>query len=223
MNTENKTLMELLAHAKHDHALNAEVLRMILNTELEESRPTLLKTYLEELKKIESDKTMELPPWMDDSEEGWKLRCKYGPKMDCELSRLVSKNLPEEEFYRRLWLYISIYVNLEGFDVGVVALFRCTTLGLLPYIYLDPEKMVRMAQDEFSDIMDALYPTAVHEMRCIMYSRLEQKTERASLLLNLLDRYEGKERVVLMAAILSEGDKSAMKVAALLDKLADID
>lgn len=218
-----KTLMELIAHAAHDLALDAEVLRLIMSTESEDDRPALLKTYLENLEKIESDDTKNLPPWMDAAEEGWKLRRKWGSKMDRELSRLVRKNLPEEEFYRRLWLFISTYVVLEGFDVGVVALFRCTVLPTLPYVYLDPAKMVEMEQDEFAEIMEILRPTAIHEMRCILSADLDQRTERASLMLDLLDRYKGKERIVLMAAILLEPHRPAMRVASLLDRLAEID
>lgn len=217
-----KTLMELISHAAHDLALDAEVLRLIMSTESEDDRPTLLKTYLEQLHQIESDETIELPVWMD-GEAGWKLRCEYGGEMERELFDLVRKNLPEEEFYRRLWLYISTTIAQEGFDMGVVALFRCTVLSTLPYVYLDPAKMVEMEKDEFAEIFETLSPTAIHEMRCILSSDLDQRTEQASLMLDLLDRYEGKKRVVLMAAILMETHLPAMRVTSLLDRLAEID
>ena len=222
MNGKTNTLMELLAHARHSTELDAEVLRVILNAEPEQDRPLLLKTYLEQTKIIKSDETMKLPPWLE-GDAGLKLCIEYGRKMERELTRLVGKNLPGEEFYRRLWQYITTYIDLEGFDAGVAALFRCTVLDLLPYVHLDESKMVRMEQEEFADLMDSMRNTSLHEMRCILKGKMEQRTERAGLMLDLLDRCEGKERVVLMATILSENKTGALKLASLMGALAALD
>ena len=123
-------------------------------------------------------------------EESLELEEMYGQMINGMLAALLTKNLSVNEFYEELWGAIVDNPILKEEKVKVFALYYIWIDMRIPYFQLD--KGIKMSNEEFADITRQRLDD-IKKMRFIMTAPLEQKTERASLLLNMLDTVKEKK------------------------------
>ena len=145
----------------------------------------------------------------------------YSEVVDAMFEQLLEKNLPEEDFYTKLWEMINQSPTFEDENAKIFAFFYIWIDVRIPYYQLD--NGLAMSNEEFRELSDSLI-TNIQKARFIMRTTMfKQRTSRASVLLDLLDSVsEEKERVVLMAHILSftaPGQLNPRVLREVLDKL----
>ena len=139
-------------------------------------------------------------------EESLELEEMYVQMINGMLAALLTKNLSVNEFYEELWGAIVDNPILKEEKVKVFALYYIWIDMRIPYFQLD--KGIKMSNEEFADITRQRLDD-IKKMRFIMTAPLEQKTERASLLLNMLDTVkEKKEKTVLMVHMLAMSSRN---------------
>lgn len=133
------------------------------------------------------------------------------------LGNLVKRNLEVNEFYLSLWDAINgTAFFATDLDTICAIIYLCNSTRI-PYYKLDDglkmdnEEFVKIAKDNIEHLNKMIY---------ILSVGLEQKTEVASLLLQVLDGIEDpKTRVVLFAHLVSFCERRAVQ----LQKKANID
>lgn len=131
-----------------------------------------------------------------------KLHKQYAEVVDALFEQILSKNLPEDQFYSKVWDVIDQSPSFEDEYAKAFALYYIWIDVRIPYFQLDDG--LSMPDDEFRTLTESLMPS-IQKARFIMCTTLfEQRTSRASVLLDLLNSIPNKkEQVVLMAHILS--------------------
>lgn len=118
------------------------------------------------------------------------------------LDNLVRQKLPEAEFYASLWNKICDTTLLPGLSEQVAFLVWLWVDIRIPYYQIG--EGCTMANEEFVQIRDALWPT-LKKAFYILIVPLDQKTQRASLLMELADGLEDeRERAVFWAYVISK-------------------
>lgn len=125
----------------------------------------------------------------------------YGKLIDGALEALLQKNCSCTEFYAELWDFIEHNTILTEKKQKAFALYYIWIDARIPYYQLDAG--IRMDNIVYKTLIEKLKFT-IKKARFILYTPTEQRTERASRLLKLLDEVEGEdEKAVLMAQILA--------------------
>lgn len=140
-----------------------------------------------------------------DVSEQFQLVSSYGKMIDGALEALLRQNMPCKEFYAKLWEYIAKDTILSGAKEKAFALFYIWIDVRIPYFELEPGlKMSNEVYQEVSGKLRAL----IKKARFILYAPVEQKTERASRILKLVDGVQDeKERAVLTAWVLAMNER----------------
>lgn len=159
----------------------------------------LLRQFVEHIfEKFSVDKNADLT--VISKENLGELIGKYRTLIDGYVEYLVSEHMQEEEFYRRLWSIIHDRTLFRDDQASMIAFMLVVRSPLLPYFYL-PDGL-QMGNEAFRDCMKKL-DMQLKKVRFILECNYSQKTERASVLLSVLDETEDKaEKSVLMAKIL---------------------
>lgn len=108
---------------------------------------------------------------------------------------LMLKNLPENEFYEKLFQFINFdAVNgLEEISIPAVLI-----MGSLRFPY-HQKQLLEMSNEEYSDIVSEL-SLELSELSRILTLGYPQQTQIASAVLSILDKVEDKDkRIVLLA------------------------
>lgn len=143
-------------------------------------------------------------------EEKYQFTVAYGKMIDGSLEALLRENYTEDEFYARLWNFIENTPILSEKKKKVFALYYIWVDVRVPYFQLKPG--LRMSNETFQQYCKSLDPL-IREARFILFAPTDQKTERASRLLSLIERLENEnEKAVLMVQILNMSDKSRLRV-----------
>lgn len=130
-----------------------------------------------------------------------KLQKEFDDLLDGILNKLLSKHLGKSEFYRELWKNIESDVLFEEKNQKIYALYRIWVDGRIPYFQIG--NGLKMSNEEFQDSIKAT-ESLIHEIAFILNCKFEQKTERSSVLLDVLNRCkDDKERAVVLAYIIS--------------------
>lgn len=112
------------------------------------------------------------------------------------LDTLLSRGLESEEFYERLWEFISLSSLLSGSAERSFSLFMVLCDPRLPYIKLS---MVSVSDDRFDELVDS----HEDELRLLFYvSRYPfvKKTDEASAVLSIVNSCNEEDcRAVLLA------------------------
>lgn len=145
-----------------------------------------------------------------DAGEQYQLAKSYGKMIDGALEALIRQNLPCKEFYEKLWDYIAHDTILTGKKEKVFALYYIWIDVRIPYFELD--QGLKMSNDVYRELVIKLKPL-IKKARFILYAPTDQKTERASRILKLLDELQDdKEKAVLMALVLGMIEKRSEAV-----------
>lgn len=135
----------------------------------------------------------------------------YGKLIDGALEALLQKNCPCLEFYAELWDFISHNTILAEKKQKAFALYYIWIDARIPYYQLD--EGIRMDNTVYKKMTEKIKPM-IKKARFILYTPTEQRTERASRLLKLLNEVEGEEeKTVLMAQIVAMIEVKNKRVA----------
>lgn len=199
MQEYNYELKKFLEHAKGKEIDIAEkVYDFILQSD---DSLQLFKWFLKNVKNIKSTKEQEVEVRIS-REEFFSLQQSCNKMVVGILDNLLLEYLPEEEFYEALWQ--RIFQNNLLFskrEQKIYALLRIWKDFRIPYYEIDAgmkmnsEEYKQIADDKDDEIKKAIF---------ITYSKFEQKTQRSSLFLKILEECESeKEKAVMLGIILS--------------------
>ncbi len=186
---------------------------------LEEEGSEALEFFLENSEQIESTEEKRVEKIFSE-EEKYQYAKTYGKIIDGTLEILLKKGLNKKQFYVELWKFIYENPILEGDKLKAFALFYIWIDVRVPYYEM--ESGMKMGNDEYAEICKELFEK-IRKARFILNIPTEQKTERASRLINLLNEVKSqREQVVLMTQILNLSDKSEMIISQLIkDKVLE--
>lgn len=138
--------------------------------------------------------------------------------IDGVLNKLITKNMEQKIFYSELWKMIVRDNNLfESPDEKIYAFYKIWIDGRIPYYKL--EDGLKMENEAFKDICEAKREE-IKKAIFILNSSFEQRTERCSLLIRILDTCQTEEeKSVVLAQILAMAERRSL--AKVLDRLKD--
>jgi len=113
---------------------------------------------------------------------------------------LLGQDLPVEKFYEQLWLVLGENVLLPSDREKIYALYVIRSDIRIPYFRL--EKGVTMEEDEFNEIT-LRKKKEIKKSLVIVRANYDQRTERSSLLMEILNGCSEREKIVVLAHILS--------------------
>ncbi|HIW41121.1 MAG TPA: hypothetical protein H9743_03125 [Candidatus Mediterraneibacter vanvlietii] len=139
-------------------------------------------------------------------EEKYQLTLTYGKMIDGALEALLRRGLSKADFYGELWSFINESKMLSDKKLKAFTLYYLWIDVRLPYFEL--EDGIKMSNEDFIDISKNL-TEEIKRIRFILNTPTDQKTERASRLVNMIENLVSQEeKTVLMAHILRLNDKS---------------
>lgn len=177
-----------ISHAKANVNLCAYALPMI-NEAPENERVDLFKTFLLEFRNTPTDEKMELPMTISQEEE-YILKNRYGRMVRAYIEVLIDRNLPEVYFYSELWRYITDSTVFSDAKGSIIALYMCVQDKRLPYYELDKSKALKMDQETYMMYLNLIGDDTLEKMEYILNGDWTQKTEQASMVLELLEKYD---------------------------------
>lgn len=131
-----------------------------------------------------------------------KLKNLYGDIVDAALVSYTNKGISEgwsrEEFYQHLWNFISTNVMWEKPEEKAFALYYIAIDVRTPYFNIGTG--LKMNQDDFSRILSESLE-AYKEFRFISALSFSQKTEEASLVLKIINRFDTEEKKVVFLSM----------------------
>lgn len=129
-------------------------------------------------------------------------RKKYGSLTDAFFEKLLAENYSEEQFYNKLWQGINETLFFDTEKARIFAFYYIWIDVRIPYYQLDDG--LSMTNKRFSEITDAIKGD-IKKARFILKTNIyDAKTNRASVLLNLIEEQSSFEnRTVLLAHIIS--------------------
>lgn len=131
-----------------------------------------------------------------------KLKSLYGDIVDAALLSYTKKGISEgwsrEEFYFHLWNFISTNVMWEKPEEKAFALYYIAIDARTPYFNIGTG--LKMNQSDFSRILSESLD-AYKEFCFISALSFSQKTEEASLVLKLIDRFDTEEKKVVFLSM----------------------
>lgn len=170
-----------------------------------EEGASLLKYFFEESEMVESSEERNAERIFSEEEKS-KYKELYRKIIDGALEALLVKNLSDDEFYKELWKFIDETSILADEKLKSFALYYLWIDVRIPYFKLEPG--IRMANEEYVTICKKIIEQ-IKRVRFVLNVTTEQRTERASRLVSMLDRLEDdREKAVLMSQILRMNDRS---------------
>ena len=209
--TNIEKLHFIISHAKADSNLCAVAYKIIKDSRPED-RAEILEDFIKGFKNTPTDNTMELPVLIDKDEEK-RLMKKYGEYVDQKIDELIDESLKETEFYTKLAEFIISDDMLQKEMAGAIAILDCAIDRRFPYHWVDVSKVVTMKQGKYRKIMARIGDAKLNQIVSALNYNFNQKTEKASLVLSLIDeRQDYEERVVMMSRVLSYFEYEIMKL-----------
>lgn len=204
--------LECVKGEKYD--ITAEIFRMIK----EEKEPdSALQYFLMNANGIESSEEKEAEIFFTVTEIN-EYEKKFGKLVEGIIDKLISQKLEEDEFYSQIWNRIERPDSeFETEKEKVFALYKIWMNRKVPYFKLSDG--MKMQNEKYKNIATEKM-MQVKKASFIVNSEFEQRTEKSSLLLDLIEQCESEEeKVVMLALILTMSEKRA--VSDLLDMLKD--
>lgn len=164
----------------------------------------LLRFFCEDYERIESDESVAANVLFEEGEKEKYVK-KYGKLVDGILEKTIRDQLPAADFYDALWETICSDILFKDKKTKTFAIYYIWIDVRIPYFEVFDG--MRIEKEEYKALVRELIPY-IQKVRFVSFGEYEQKTERSSLLLKILDEVQGeKRRAVLMAAILQMRDK----------------
>lgn len=179
-----------------------------------------LRWFFENSERIESSNSKAAGSYISETTSK-ELHKQYGELVDALFEQVLSKNLPVETFYKKMWEIITTSPSFDNDDARIFALYYIWIDARTPYFQL--EDGISMSNKEFQECSELLH-TTIQKARFILRTNLfKQRTSRASVLLNLIEELKTEqEKAVLMAHILSISSPSTMSSSTLRDILGKL-
>lgn len=194
--TNREKLRVIVSHAQTDVNLCAVAYKMMKTCDFEE-RAQIFEEFIKSVRRDESDGSMKLPVVISKSEEA-NLMSRYGSYVDQKLEQLLKENLEESDFYSRLSEFIFNDEMLQDGKAGSIAIFDCVIDKRLPYHKLDTTSAITMDDNQFAEIMNSIGDELLEAIDSAMSHNFDQKTERAGVVLALIESRERREERAAM-------------------------
>ena len=209
--TNREKLQFIISHAIADVNLCAVAYQLIKGSETSE-RGKILEEFITGFKSTPTDGTMKLPIGINKAEEQ-SLMKRYGSYVDQKIEELINENLEESEFYAKLADFIVSDEMLQDGTAGAIAIFDCAIDKRFPYHWVDVSKALTMDQENFLEIINTIGDSKLDQIDSALTYDFKLKTERASVVLSLIEARENyEERVVMMSRVLSYFEREIMKM-----------
>lgn len=221
--TELEKLDFMISHAKADINLCAVAYR-ILTTVDKSDQARLMEHFIKGFKETSTDGSVDVPVVISDEQKEY-LTKRYQRIVDGHLEEFFNARplLTKDEFYEELTNYIMNDRNLREDGAREFAIFNCCIDKRLPYAAVDLEAGVRMDNEEYKERLDLIGEDILDNIKYILNANLEQKTERASLLLKEIDEItDERQRAVLFSTILNIYENKAIRNARLASRLGSL-
>lgn len=164
------------------------------------------------IRKISGDKTVELPEVIS-YEEMEYFRKHYGLYIYQKITELLNEHLEEHEFYEKLAAFIVSDEQFQEHHAGIYAIYHCGVEQRFPYHKIDVSHALSMDQGEFLKRIEKIGDDALYRIDSALQYDFEQQTEKASVVLNLIDQQEDYEdRVIMMCRILAHYEIRIMEM-----------
>ncbi|WP_409967726.1 hypothetical protein RFF05_14315 [Bengtsoniella intestinalis] len=170
----------------------------ILYERIKNSQYSVLKFQwlLEKGYMIDSSETQEIEAHFDESQLDLLVKQCEG-RVSKLLNKLIAEKLPSNAFYMKLWEYISDGIYFKDMDEQIYAFMSIFMDRRLPYFEIG--RTLTMESAEYAQQIENLQDE-IKKIQHICAIELSQKTERASLILDILDAHaDSNEKVVLLA------------------------
>lgn len=209
--TNREKLRVIVSHAQTDVSLCAVAYKMMKACDSEE-RAQVFEEFIKSVRRDESDGSMKLPVVITKREEA-NLMSRYGSYVDQKLEQLLKENLEESEFYAKLTDFIFNDEMLQDEKAGSIAIFDCVIDKRLPYHKLDTTSAITMDKNQFAEIMKSIGDEALEAIDSAMSHDFDQKTERAGVVLALIESRERREeRVAMLIRAFSHYEKQIIQL-----------
>lgn len=209
--TNREKLQFIVSHAKADANLCA-VAYQIIKGSVPEERAAILEEFVTGFRGTPTDGFMKLPTVITKTEER-RLMERYGSYVDQKIKELIEKNLEENEFYEKLAEFITSDNMLQDGVAGSIAIFDCVIDKRFPYHRVDVSKALTMSQERYLEIIKTIGDNKLDQIDSALNYDFDQKTERASVVLSLIEtRNSYEERVVMMSRVLAHFEREIMKI-----------
>lgn len=209
--TNREKLQFIVSHAKADVNLCAVAYQIIKGSEPED-RASILEEFVTGFRTTPTDGSMKLPTVITKMEER-ELMERYGNYVDQKIEELIEDNLEEHEFYDKLAKFIVSDDMLQDGAAGSIAIFDCVIDKRFPYHRVDVSKALTMDQERYLEIIKIIGENELDQIDSALNYDFEQKTERASVVLSLIEARENyEERVVMMSRVLTHFEREMMKM-----------
>lgn len=152
---------------------------------------------------VNSSDEIDTPVKVTTVEYEW-LKMLHGEMVDAALVSYIRKGLSQkwsrEVFYEHFWKFIRENVMWETPEEKAFAIYYIAIDARTPYFNVGIG--LKMNDDDFSHIQDEIFDV-YRQFLFINAMEFEQKTEKASLIVNLIDSLDSQEaKTVLMARII---------------------
>lgn len=179
-----------------------QILELILDQE-KEIQCKLIQYVCELWATIKSSKEIDVPEKISKAKYK-KMESLYGEAVDAILSAYTRKGLLEgwdrEQFYSHLWEFISTNIMWSSMEEKAFALYYIAIDQRTPYYNVGTG--LKMSGDDYTKIQDEIFE-ATREFNFIIALNFSQRTEEASLVLNLINRMDTEEqKIVLLSRII---------------------
>lgn len=209
--TNREKLRVIVSHAQTDVNLCAVAYKMMKACDSEE-RSQVFEEFIKSVRRDESDGSMKLPVVITKREEAYLMR-RYGSYVDQKLEQLLKENLEESEFYTKLTDFIFNDEMLQDGKAGSIAIFDCVIDKRLPYHKLDTTSAITMDNDQFAEVMKSIGDEALKAIDSAMSHDFDQKTERAGVVLALIESRERREeRAAMLIRAFSHYEKQILQL-----------
>lgn len=209
--TNREKLRVIISHAQTDVNLCAVAYKMMKACDSEE-RSQAFEEFIKSVRRDESDGSMKLPVVITKREEA-NLMSRYGSYVDQKLEQLLKENLEESVFYVKLTDFIFNDEMLQDGKAGSIAIFDCVIDKRLPYHKLDTTSAITMDNDQFAEVMKSIGDEALEAIDSAMSHDFKQKTERAGVVLALIESQERREeRVVMLIRAFNHYEKQILQL-----------
>lgn len=192
----------------------------ILEEATADERPALIEFVAENLGFLETSKELQIPEYITFNHEK-EMRDKYGKVVNQLLALILRENLPEREFYTKVWDLVQnpIFVDKES---RAFCFYYIIIDRQLPYFQIGIGR--KMSEANWAATADRLAKEG-KKVRFLLLTEFPQKSEQASLILDEIEQLDDEEdRIWLLAQALNEirlqGER---KYASLRDTLAQGD
>jgi len=188
----------------------------------EAEQPAAVMYVCENAYRIESDYSYRIEKDYYTVPQAWKaeqkLTEKFIPAIKSEINACAKAGIEPIELYSRMWKLIQSSM-FKSKRERALALFWLADYKLIPYRSVGIG--LTMENDEYKATFDSFPKSLLDETRYILKMDYDQKTQRASLLVDrLLSLNSKEEQTVYMTAIMDEiGDNVKAAVTSALDNI----